>query len=376
MNSTELASTSCVDRYPPRNAQRTHHRRAHQQPRLRAPGRDGRRRRRQGDRRRPRRASRRRSASPRSRSPAATRSRPRSRRTAAPSCCGCCASVLDLPIPEVAYDDLERRRRQWPTRRCGTPARQRRCGPRADGADDAGTLFDHPLLRLPGRRPAGLPGAGPDRVPVPAARSTSSRSSRSRSSTGRPTAARSPPPPAVRRLRAGAAPAARRAGPRPAAVSHEVVLVCPENFSNRAGRHAGRRAPAADRAAPPARPADPHRRRCSTRCRRPDLRPGPGRDGMPTRPVAELADALGTSRPGTRPTAWPRCDLSYFCRDEARGYHRTCSGRSVREELGGVDTVGTALGLADGALTPVAGAGRGGRRAARRARAACARSAS
>src|SRR5204863_4230445 len=55
--------------------------------------------------------------------------------------------LLDLPIPEVAYDDLETVGGN--TSMDVRHARSRLLLSRAAAAaDDAGTLFDHPLLRL------------------------------------------------------------------------------------------------------------------------------------------------------------------------------------------------------------------------------------
>jgi hypothetical protein len=49
------------------------------------------------------------------------------------------------------------------------------------------------------------------------------------------------------------------------------------------------------------------------------------------------------------------CEMAFFCRDEARACGATGTlGRSVRDDLGGVDSVGTALALADGSLGPSA----------------------
>jgi hypothetical protein len=137
----------------------------------------------------------------------------------------------------------------------------------------------------------------------------------------------------------------------PDAVSHDIVLVCPENFANR----------------PVAVKVDV-RRQLSVlehqiarlvRVDRilDDLPPGltfdlaPNDKGEPTRTAAELADALRTVDARYSPDCISSCEMAFFCRDEAT--HCTSAlGRSVREDLGGVETVAEALGLADGSLLP------------------------
>jgi hypothetical protein len=51
------------------------------------------------------------------------------------------------------------------------------------------------------------------------------------------------------------------------------------------------------------------------------------------------------------PECLAACELARFCRHEARGQTAPL-GKSVREELGGVERVATALALAGDALTP------------------------
>jgi hypothetical protein len=139
-------------------------------------------------------------------------------------------------------------------------------------------------------------------------------------------------------------------------VSHEVVLVCPENFANR----------------PVATLVDVRRqlavlRRQLTRMTNLDrLLDGlpddltfdllPGEDGLPTRPVAELADAVRGAAARYAPDCLSTCDLCFFCRDEARQEGASdLLGRQVRDELGGVASVGEVLGLADGTRDAAAG---------------------
>ncbi|HYN97093.1 MAG TPA: hypothetical protein VES42_24910 [Pilimelia sp.] len=147
--------------------------------------------------------------------------------------------------------------------------------------------------------------------------------------------------------------ALRRTLDRPSAVSHNVVLVCPRDFSN----------------APVAALVDVRRQLAVlehqlARLARvdalldalpPDLTLDLAVDatGAPTRPAAELVAALRQVPARYAPDCLAACDLSYLCRDEARGT-TAALGASVREELGGVATVAEALGLAHGTLAPAA----------------------
>jgi hypothetical protein len=76
-------------------------------------------------------------------------------------------------------------------------------------------------------------------------------------------------------------------------------------------------------------------------------------DGAPTRPAQELAAALDAVDANYRPDCLSHCEMAFFCRDRAR---TACSvdvlGTSVRERLGGIDTVTMALALADGSRRP------------------------
>ena len=130
-------------------------------------------------------------------------------------------------------------------------------------------------------------------------------------------------------------------------VSADVVLVCPENFSNR---------PVASR-------VDvrkqllvlEHQLGRLTRVETllDALPPGltldlaPDSEGRPTRPADQLADALGVLEARYAPGCLVTCDLGFFCRGEASG-RTDALGVSVREQLGGVEAVATALGIAAG----------------------------
>jgi hypothetical protein len=76
-------------------------------------------------------------------------------------------------------------------------------------------------------------------------------------------------------------------------------------------------------------------------------------DGAPTRPANELVSAVGSLDSRYQPTCLNTCELAGFCRDEARELGSVdLLGPSVREDLGGLDIIGTALDLAAGSRTP------------------------
>jgi hypothetical protein len=138
---------------------------------------------------------------------------------------------------------------------------------------------------------------------------------------------------------------------RPDAVSHEIVLVCPENFSNR----------------PVAVTVDVRRQLTvlghqigrlvrveSILAGLPDVLSLDLRadaTGTPTRPAAELADALGSIGARYTPGCLSACELGFFCRTESRS-STAALGVGVREDLGGVETIDEALAFADGTRTP------------------------
>ncbi|MEU4424338.1 hypothetical protein AB0F81_27265 [Actinoplanes sp. NPDC024001] len=132
-------------------------------------------------------------------------------------------------------------------------------------------------------------------------------------------------------------------GQDPSLVDHEVVLVCPENFS-----------------------LSPVAVRLDVRKQLSTLRRQLSRlasvssliDALPagisfdlTLPAEELTVALGHIQPRYAPECLSACELSVYCRDEAAG-STAALGRTVREALGGVDTVDEVLALADGSRQP------------------------
>jgi hypothetical protein len=140
---------------------------------------------------------------------------------------------LGLPVPEVSYDDLEEVGGNWSLdlRHARTAALLARA---AASSADAGTLFDHPLLRLAvGGRPVYLE---PDLIAfrlrgqfrVVEIKSFAAIDGQADADKVRAAAIQSAVYVlALRQLLAGLG-----AGP-PELVSDRVILVCPENFSNR-----------------------------------------------------------------------------------------------------------------------------------------------
>ncbi|GGM80423.1 hypothetical protein ACFFX1_34020 [Dactylosporangium sucinum] len=255
--------------------------------------------------------------------------------------------VLDLSIPEVAYHDLEEAGGNTsPEVRHALARRIIQAAPQAGG-----TLFDHPLLRLPvGGRQVFLE---PDLIAfryegtfyIVEIKSFAVIDGQADGGKVAAAAVQSAVYViALRRL-------LEDLGEDPGRVSHDVVLVNPENFSNHAV----------------ATKVDVRRQltvleRQLARMKRIDtlLEPldeeltfdlVPDRDGSPTRPESELRSALGHIPARYSPDCLAMCELSYFCRDEARGTTHAL-GRSVSEELGSVEWIDTALALAGGRLAP------------------------
>jgi hypothetical protein len=84
-----------------------------------------------------------------------------------------------------------------------------------------------------------------------------------------------------------------------------------------------------------------------------DLKPGP--DGVPARPRREIAAALEAIDARYLPRCLKTCELAGFCRDEARAAGAvSLLGAEARDHLGGLDTISTALALARGTREPSA----------------------
>ncbi|MFI7606685.1 hypothetical protein ACIBTV_16310 [Micromonospora sp. NPDC049366] len=133
------------------------------------------------------------------------------------------------------------------------------------------------------------------------------------------------------------------AGHDPELVSHEVVLVCPRDFTNQ----------------PVASLVDVRkqllvlRRQLARTARLDDLLAAVPQDFTAdvTADPATLIDALSKVAARYAPECLAACELAYYCRHEARG-HTGALGRPVREALGGVATVAEVLALADGERAP------------------------
>jgi hypothetical protein len=257
---------------------------------------------------------------------------------------------LGLSLPEVSYDDLNAvggneglearyiRSRQLLSRA-------------ARSAEEAGTLFDHPLLRMvvAGRwvylEPDLVAFRLRDRFHVVEIKSFPVIDGRADPEKVAAAAIQS----AVYVLAMRQLVESLALDPR--MVSHEVFLVCPEDFSNR----------------PTATLVDVRKqlttvRRQLSRLARLntlldalpadltlDLRPDSA--GAATRPVGELVEALRHIEARYAPECLSVCEMAFFCRDEAGGSTASL-GRSVQEDLGGVDSVAAAIGLATGARQP------------------------
>lgn len=257
---------------------------------------------------------------------------------------------LDLPLPEVAYDDLNSVAGHETLE-----ARYRRSrqllAHAARSDEDAGTLFDHPLLRMniAGREvylePDLVAFRLRDRFHVVEIKSFPVIDSRADPRKVASAAIQSAVYVlALRQLM-------EQLGDDPTMVSYEVFLVCPEDFSNR----------------PTAALIDVRKQLTVVRRQLArlddidtlvstlpvgltlDLR----RDeaGEATRSVEELCAALGQIDARYAPECLDTCEMAYFCRAGACG-HTAALGRSVQEDLGGIDTVAAAIGLATDALAP------------------------
>jgi hypothetical protein len=126
-------------------------------------------------------------------------------------------------------------------------------------------------------------------------------------------------------------------------VNHEVVLVCPENFSLR---------PVAVRLDVRKQLATLRRQlsRLSSVAALIDALP-PSVSFDLALPAADLVASLAAVEARYAPECLSACELAVFCRHEAAGT-TAALGRPVREALGGVETVAAALALAEGRQTP------------------------
>jgi|SRR5580658_888287 hypothetical protein len=257
---------------------------------------------------------------------------------------------LALPIPEVSYDNLDDvgGSTSLPVRHARTRALLARAA-RSDA--DAGTLFDHPLLRLEvGGRAVYLE---PDLIafrlrgrffvveiksfPVIDGQADGDKVAAAVIQSAVYVLA-------LRRLLS-------EIGILPQAVDDTVVLVCPENFANQPTaalldvrkqltvlhRQLSRldRIEALLDVLPPALTFDLEL----------------DSDGVPRRAPASVASDIRRVEARYAPECLASCEMCFFCRDEARG-RTTSLGREVHDELGAVEEISTVLGLADGTRVP------------------------
>ncbi|MEU4692401.1 hypothetical protein [Actinoplanes sp. NPDC023714] len=127
-------------------------------------------------------------------------------------------------------------------------------------------------------------------------------------------------------------------------VSHDVVLVCPKDFSNQ----------------PTAVKIDVRKQLITldhqlSRLARIDTLVGQLPEDLSleldTHTPQELVDALSRMEARYEPTCLNSCEMAYFCRSEASGC-TSALGATVREELGGIEYVARALDLAHGKTVP------------------------
>ncbi len=264
---------------------------------------------------------------------------------------------LGLPIPEVSYDNLDEvgGDTSLPVRHARTKALLGRAasaaGQGVGAGTGAGTLFDHPLLQLEvaGRpvylEPDLIAFQLADRFHVVEIKSFSVIDGQADGDKVAAAVIQSAVYVlALRALLAGF-------GRGPEAVADDVILVCPENFSN----------------APTAALLDVRKqltvlRRQLSRLERIDslldllpfdltLDLEPDAAGMPTRNPASLTLATQMLEARYSPECLANCEMSFFCRAEARGL-TAALGRDVRDDLGAIDSIASVLALADGSLTP------------------------
>ena len=259
---------------------------------------------------------------------------------------------LHLTIPEASYDDLNEVGGNTSQSLRHTQTRRLLARSAAEGRD-AGTMFDHPLLRMQvGGRPVYLE---PDllafqlhgRFHVVEIKSFSVIDGQADGDKVAAAAVQS----AVYVLALREVLAELGTGQE--AVADQVLLVCPENFSNR----------------PTAAVLDVRKqltvlRRQLSRLAGIDsllepLPPGltfdlaPDASGAPQRPAGELADALATVPARYIPECLATCEMCFFCRNEAAGA-TAALGRTALDDLGGIEHIATVLALARGTTQPPA----------------------
>jgi len=263
---------------------------------------------------------------------------------------------LGIDLPVVSYADLSSTDRTGDTStdRADEMLRARYAGSRSrlfqaivDARGGGASLFMHPLLRMPvGGRPVYLE---PDLVAVQRGGSLQVIEIKSFPVIdGQADGAKA----AAAAIQAAVyVLALRRMLGRPELVSDDVVLVCPKDFSN----------------TPVATRVDVRRQilvlehqlarltsidqLLETLPAELTFRMADRRDGAVAESVIKLTEALGHLPARYVPGCLSVCDMAFFCRQEAVGC-TAALGVGVREQLGGVETVAEALGLADGTVAP------------------------
>ncbi len=259
---------------------------------------------------------------------------------------------LGLTIPEASYDNLDEVGGNTTRELRHSRTRQLLARALASG-DDGGTMFDHPLLVLDvGGRPAYLE---PDliafqlrgRFYVAEVKSFSVIDGQADGEKVAAAAIQS----AVYVLALRQVLGVMGIGPE--VVADEVLLVCPENFSNR-----------------PAAAVLDVRKQLTVLKRQlsriacidglleslPDdltLDLLPDAAGHATRPAAELQQAVQVIPARYIPECLATCEMCFFCREEAAGTSAAL-GRAALEDLGGVEYLDTVLRLVRGAVEPAA----------------------
>lgn len=257
---------------------------------------------------------------------------------------------LGLPIPEASYDNLDEVGGN--TSQDMRYARTRTLLSQAAAAGgDAGTLFDHPLLRLQvGGQQVYLE---PDLIAFQlrgrfhVVEIKSFAVIDGQADGDKVAAAVIQSAVYVLALRALLA----ELGIGPDTVADQVVLVCPENFAN---QPAAALLDVRKQLTVLQRQLSRLQRIDSLLAQLPpwltfDLRLSP--DGKPHRPPDEVTVAVRTVEARYSPECLASCEMCFFCRDEAAG-STSALGRATREDLGGIDQVTTVLALARGGSQP------------------------
>ncbi|MFX0578746.1 hypothetical protein [Nocardia nepalensis] len=259
--------------------------------------------------------------------------------------------VLDLPIPQVGYRDLnDIGGVSTPSVRHSETEKALVAAARGDGD---GPLYDHPLLRL--EVGGQLVFLEPDLVAFKFGDKfyvVEIKSFPVVDGQADPALVKSATTQACAYILALRTMLAD-AGINPDVVSDKIVLIGPKNFTN---RPTGAFVDARNQVKNLARQLD----RIERIGNQLDLLPqgttfdlDKDKDGHPQRPQSELLEALDSVPAAYRPDCLSHCEMAFFCRSRARACGSLdVLGPAVTEPLGGIDTITMALGLARGELEP------------------------